>query len=213
MNRYAAEFTGTFMLVFIGCGAAAVNSMTQGPGHIGVCIAFGLTVTAVIYSLGNVSGAHINPAVTTAFLISGKLKAKEFLPYVLSQFTGAAVAGFALRFIFPEAESLGVTLPSGDWYRIFILEVIISMILMLIILNIAHGYKEEGIMAGAAIGGYIIAAAIFAGPVSGGSMNPARSFGPAVASLNFEHLWIYLTAPVIGTSAAVPAWRFLQKVK
>lgn len=210
-NRLFAEAAGTFGLVFCGCGAIVVNELYGGQlGHFGVSAVFGLIVMAMIYSFGNISGAHINPAVTIGFAVAGRLRRADVLPYIGSQLAGALVAAIALRFLFPEHTDLGATLPSGSLVQAFTLEVLLSFLLMLVILNVSTGHMEKGIMAGAAIGATVGLAALFGGPVTGASMNPARSLGPAVASLEFASLWLYLVAPVVGTTLAAPTCRYIQ---
>lgn len=205
-----AEITGTFLLVFAGCGAAVVNDLYGGAlGHLGISTVFGLVVMAVIYSLGSVSGAHINPAVTIGFWVAGRLDAKLIPQYIGAQIVGAVAAGLLLRILFPEHTTLGGTLPAIDIPRAFLLEVVISFSLMMIILNVSTGELEKGIMAGAAVGGMVALLALFAGPVTGASMNPARSIGPAVAAGNLTSLWIYILAPVVGMCLATPFCRLM----
>lgn len=211
VNVFLAEALGTFALVFAGCGAIVVDGLYGGVlGHLGVCAVFGLVVTVMIYAVGNISGAHINPAVSIAFFIAGRLNGRLLLPYIGSQLAGALIAAALLRFLFPEHTSLGATLPSGSTTQSFVLEVVISFLLMFVILNVSTGHMEKGIMAGVAVGATVALAALFAGPVSGASMNPARSLGPALVSGQLESLWIYLTAPVLGTILAYPTCRWVQ---
>ena len=209
-NIILAEFIGTFALVFFGCGAVAVSSSHGGvPGHTGISLVFGLTVMAMIYSTGNISGAHINPAVTLGFLFAGRLRGKTVLPYVISQLAGSLAAAYLLKILFGGSD-LGVTLPTGSVLQAFIMETVLSFLLMCVILNVSSGHKEKGIMAGAAIGGTVALMALMGGPVSGASMNPARSFGPALASGIYQHLWIYILAPVLGMLMASPTCRWIQ---
>jgi aquaporin Z len=168
---------------------------------------------AVIYSVGNVSGAHINPAVTLGFVFAGRLKAKEAIPYVISQMLGAIIAAGVLRFLFPGHESLGSTLPGVSLLRSFVMEVLLSFILMFVVLNVSTGHMEKGIMAGVAVGGTVALAALMGGPMTGASMNPARSLGPALISGNLSSVWIYLTAPVVGAFLAHPFCRWIQGKK
>ncbi|MCA8910447.1 MAG: aquaporin [Planctomycetes bacterium] len=205
MRRAAAEFFGTFAMVFVGTGAMVVNDVLGGVvGHVGISLAFGLVVMAMIYSLGEVSGAHINPAVTLAFWAAKRFKSGEVAPYLAAQFGGAIAASFLLLLMFGNHANMGATLPHDTVQQAFIMEVVITAILMFVILGVSTGSRESGIMAGAAVGGTVAMASLFAGPVCGASMNPARSLGPALASGNLQHLWIYLTAPVIGALLAVP---------
>lgn len=210
-NRYVAECIGTFALVFAGCAAIVVDDSFGGVlGHLGVSIVFGLVVMAMIYSFGNISGAHINPAVTVAFVIAGRLDKKVALPYIGSQLAGAAAAALLLRLLFPMHETLGATLPSGTLTQAFAMEVVLSFLLMLVILNVSAGHMEKGIMAGVAVGGTVALEAMIGGPVSGGSMNPARSLGPALVSGQIGTLWLYVAAPLIGMALACPTCRLIQ---
>ena len=210
MKKFAAEFLGTFGLVFCGTGAMIIDQQTGGViSHSGVAITFGLIVMTMIYSLGNISGCHINPAVTIAFTIAGKFKINQVLPYIISQIAGAFMASILLKYLFPLSQSLGATIPSGSLSQSFILEIFLSFFLMLVIMNVSTGSKEQGMFAGLAIGALVLLEAMFAGPVSGASMNPARSLAPAIVSGNTEHLWIYIVAPIAGCIAAVPVSNFL----
>ena len=210
-NRYIAEALGTFALVFAGCGAIVIDALYGGQiGHPGISLTFGLVVMAVIYAVGNISGAHINPAVTLAFTVSGRMDKRHVPPYLVAQFTGGIVAAVFLWLLFPAHETLGATLPAAETWRVFLLEVVLSFFLMFVILNVSTGHKETGIMAGVAIGGTVALGAMFAGPVTGASMNPARSLGPALVSGQLGSVWIYLTAPVLGMMLAVPTCRWVQ---
>jgi len=210
MKKYAAELTGTYILVFCGTGAMVIDQQTGGGvSHVGVAITWGLTVMSLIYGLGKVSGCHINPAVSIAFALSGRFKA-QFLPgYIVSQVTGALMASFTLKFLFPGNSLLGATIPVGTEMQSFILELLLTFFLMLVIMNVAHGSKEQGQFAGIAIGGVIGLEAMFAGPICGASMNPARSIAPAIVSGHLEHLWLYVVAPTGGAALAIPVWKYL----
>lgn len=211
MNRYVAELIGTFALVFCGTGAIVINEQTNGAvSHVGIAITFGLIVMAMIYSLGNISGAHLNPAVTIAFTFAGRFKLKQVFPYITSQLAGAFLASITLKYLFPSNETLGATLPAGTEMQSFILEFILTFFLMLVIINVATGSKEQGMFAGLAIGSTVLLEAMFAGPVSGASMNPVRSISPAIVSGHLEHLWIYIVAPIAGASFAIPVFRILH---
>ena len=214
-SQYAAEAIGTFILVFTGTGAIVLNDISDGQlTPLGIGLVFGLVVMALVYALGDVSGAHINPAVTLGFWASGQFTAKQVAPFILSQCAGALLASLLLRALFGNHANMGATLPREDlFYQCLILEFILTFILMFVILNVATGAKEKGVVAGMAIGGVIALEATFAGPISGASMNPARSLGPAVASMNFSALWIYLLGPALGALLAVPAWRWVRLAK
>jgi aquaporin NIP len=211
MKKLVAEFIGTFALVFAGTGAIIINDISGGSiTHVGIALTFGLVVLAMIYTIGDVSGAHLNPAVTSAFWLSGRFSGQQVLPYILAQCLGAIVASGMLHFLFPIHATLGATLPAGSDMQSFALELILTLILMFVILNVSAGAKEKGVTAGIAIGAVIGLEAMFAGPICGASMNPVRSLAPAVVAGHLEHLWIYLTAPVIGACLAVFACRGCQ---
>src|ERR1700733_3401385 len=210
MRNYIAEFIGTFALVFCGTGAIIINQQFGGAvTHMGVSITFGLIVMSMIYGLGDISGAHLNPAVSIAFVIKGDFPVRQLSGYMLSQLTGALAASFVLKLLFQQNKFLGATVPAGTDLQSFVLEMIMSFFLMLVIINVAEGSKEKGMFAGLAIGAVVGLEAMFGGPVSGASMNPARSIAPALASGHMQHLWIYVVAPVAGTAAAVPVCNYL----
>jgi len=212
MRNYLAEALGTFAIVFCGTGAIIINAMSDGAiSHAGIAITFGLIVMSMIYALGNISGAHFNPAVTIAFYFSGRFPAKEILPYILAQIIGALIGSGVLRFLFPEDTTYcGATLPAGSDMQSFVMEFILTFLLMLTIIHVAHGSKEQGMIAGLAIGSVVLLEAMFAGPVCGASMNPARSLSPALVSGNLQSLWLYLLAPVLGAVSAVFVWKLLH---
>lgn len=212
MRKLTAELFGTFALVFAGTGAIVIDDVSGGTvSHVGIAFTFGLIVLAMIYAIGDVSGCHLNPAVTLGFFASRRFEGRLVLPYIASQCFGAIIASATLRLLFPVHSMLGATLPAGDVLQSFALEFILTLILMFVILSVSTGSKEKGILAGVAIGSVIALEALFAGPISGASMNPARSLAPALVSLRFEALWIYLTAPVLGASVSVLACRCVQE--
>jgi len=214
MRNYVAELIGTFGLVFCGTGAIIINQQYGGAiTHPGIAITFGLIVMSMIYSLGGISGAHLNPAVSIAFTLASRFPASRLPGYIISQVTGALLASFALKWLFPASQLLGATLPSGAASQSFVMELILTFFLMLVIINVAIGSKEQGMFAGVAIGATVALEAMFAGPVCGASMNPARSLAPALASGHLESLWIYLIAPVVGAALAIPVWKYLNKGK
>jgi aquaporin Z len=168
-----------------------------------VALTFGLIVLAMVYAVGDVSGAHLNPAVTVGFTVAGRFPLRSVGPYIAAQCAGALLASSALWFLFPQSTTLGATLPAGPALQSFVLEVILTLFLMFVALSVATGAKERGLMAGVAVGSVVALEALFAGPVSGASMNPARSLAPAVVLGTLEHLWVYLSAPVAGALCAV----------
>jgi aquaporin NIP len=205
MKKLLAECLGTFTLVFAGTGAIVINQVSGGDiTHSGIAIVFGLVVLAMIHTFGDVSGAHLNPAVTTAFAAAGRFAWREVPGYISAQLVGALAASALLWVLFPQATTLGATLPAGPPMQSFVLEIVLTAVLMLTILSVSTGAKEKGITAGIAISGVIALEAMFAGPICGASMNPARSLAPALVSGNFTHLWIYLAAPMIGALIAIP---------
>jgi len=212
MRRLAAEGLGTFALVFAGTGAIVINDVSGGTvTHVGIALTFGLIVLAMIYAVGDVSGAHLNPAVTLGFLAARRFEGRWVAPYVVSQCAGAMLASLALRLLFPMNLTLGATTPSGGALQSFVLEALLTFLLMFVILSVSTGSKEKGILAGVAVGSVIALEALFAGPISGASMNPARSLAPALVSLRLEGLWLYLTAPALGACAGVLACRCVQE--
>jgi aquaporin Z len=203
---------GTFCLVFAGTGAVVINDVTGGTvSHVGVALTFGLVVLAMVYALGDVSGCHLNPAVTLGFFLAGRFERRAVLPYVVSQCAGAVLASLTLRLMFPTSATLGATLPAGGVFQSFVLEVILTLILMFVILSVSTGSKEKGVLAGVAVGSVVALEALFAGPISGASMNPARSLAPAVVSLRLDALWVYLVAPVLGACVSVLVCRCAQE--
>ena len=211
MKKYLAEFLGTFILVFFGTGSVIVNEQYNGAlGLVGISLTFGIIIIAIIYSLGSISGAYINPAVTIALWFGKLIDRKEALLYVLAQFFGAIIASLLLKFIFPNNLGLGATNPSGSIMQTAIIETICTFILMLTILgSTKSGTKETKAFAGLVIGLLVTGLIFFAGPISGGSFNPARSFAPALISRNFSYIWIYLTTPVFGGILAIFIWNLV----
>lgn len=210
-KRFSAELIGTFCLVFAGTGAIIINDVSGGTvTHVGVSLTFGLVVMAMIYAVGDVSGAHLNPAVTLGFWIARRFPGKSVLPYMLFQVGGALAASGVLRLMFLSHTNLGATIPAGAAGQSFVLEVILTAMLMFVILAVSSGAKEKGLMAGIAVGGVIALEALFGGPISGASMNPARSLAPAVVSTQFTALWVYLLAPICGAALGVAACKLVH---
>ena len=210
-KKYAGEILGTFALVFMGTGAVVIDDVSHGAvTHVGVALTFGLVVMSLIYAIGDVSGAHINPAVTIGFWIARRLPGRCVPSYIACQATGALLASLLLRAIFGNRAFLGATIPAGSDLQSFVLEIVLTAFLMFVILNVSTGPKETGILAGIAIGGVIALEALFAGPICGASMNPIRSLAPALVSGHFTSLWVYLTAPILGAAIAVPCWRLTR---
>lgn len=210
-KNYIAEFIGTFSLIFCGTGAMTINEVTGGEvTHVGIAITWGLIVMGMIYAFGDISGAHFNPAVTIAFAYTKKFPWKEVPKYILVQCLAAIAASAVLLFLFPESEFYGATLPSVDPYKAFVLELLLTFFLMVVIINVSTGAKEIGVIAGIAIGGIVLLEAMFAGPITKASMNPARSLGPALISGHLEHLWLYIFAPIIGALLAVVSCKLVK---
>ncbi|AXT19742.1 MIP family channel protein [Flavobacteriaceae bacterium AU392] len=211
MKKYTAEFLGTFIMVFCGCGAMAINEITGGEiTHPGVAVTWGLVVMTMIYAFGEISGAHFNPAVTVSFAYAKKFEWKEVPKYIIFQFLGALAAALLLLYLFPESETLGTTIPSIEPLKAFIIELLLTFFLMVVIINVSTGSKEIGTQAAIAVGATILLEAMFAGPITKASMNPIRSLAPAIASGHYEHLWLYVTAPFIGAILAVVSCKFIK---
>lgn len=212
LKKTLAELIGTFGLVFCGTGAIVINDVSGGAvTHVGVAITFGLIVLAMIYTFGDRSGAHINPSVTLAFWLAKKMPSKEVVPYIVAQLIGAFLASFTLKLMFPSHELLGTTLPAATASQSFILELILTFFLMLTIMQVATGPKAKGDLAGIVIGSVVLLEALFAGPISGASMNPARSIAPAVVAGELSHLWVYIVAPTLGAFLAIGVWKLIKE--
>ncbi len=213
MKKGIAELIGTFALVFCGTGAIVMDQSSGGSvTHVGIAITFGLIILAMIYAIGDISGAHMNPAVSIAFLVAGRIKMVETIIYIIAQLAGAFLASLTLKLLFPQIENPGVTMPAGSDMQSFFLEIILTFFLMFVIMNVSTGAKEKGITAGIAVASVVGLEAMFAGPICGASMNPARSLAPAFVSANMNyiaHVWIYLTAPFIGAIVAVFVFKFI----
>ena len=199
-----AEFVGTFILVFVGISAIMVNEISGGVlGLLGIAAAFGLAVSTMIYSIGDISGAHINPAVTVAFWAAGRFPASRVGLYLIAQFLGGIIAAALALLFFGNVADLGTTQPSVGTIEALGLEIVLTFILMFVIISVVTGAKEKGIMAGLAIGGAVVLDIMFGGPTTGASMNPARSLGPALLSGNLQALWLYFVGPFVGALVAI----------
>ena len=207
-----AEFIGTFVLIFAGTGAVMVDRLSDGAiTHLGIGIVFGAVVTALIYSLSHISGAHFNPAVTLAFWSSGFFRRSLIIPYVLAQLLGAIAASGLLRICLGAVGNLGATLPrNGDWLQALILETILTFILMLVIFGSGLDRRAHAGFAGISIGLTVALEAICMGPITGASMNPVRSLAPALVGGNLQYQWVYWVAPILGAQLAVVVYRHLS---
>ncbi|MFK8183839.1 MAG: MIP/aquaporin family protein [Phormidesmis sp.] len=204
-SRELAEFVGTFTLVFAGTGAVMVDEVSGGAvTHLGISFVFGAVVAALIYALGHISDAHFNPAVTLAFWSSGFFRRRQVLPYIVAQSLGAVVASLLLRLALGDVANMGATVPlAGNWLQSFVLETVLTFILMLVILGSGLDRRAQTGFAGVAIGLTVGLEAAFMGPITGASMNPARSLGPALIGGIWAHHWLYWVAPILGAQLAV----------
>jgi MIP family channel proteins len=210
---YIAEGIGTFGLVFAGCGAIMINGLSGGQvSHLGVGLVFGLIVTVMIYAFGHISGAHFNPAVTLAFVLARHFPIKQLISYWFAQFAGAILAALCLRLLLGNVSSLGTTLPvgSGGAWQSFGLETILTFFLMVVIMAMATDTRAVGQAAALAIGATVALEAIFAGPICGASMNPARSLGPALISWTWTAQWVYVAGPLLGAGIGAYIYRWLR---
>jgi len=199
-------------MIFCGTGAMTINEVTGGDvTHVGIAMTWGLIVMAMIYAFGETSGAHFNPAVSIAFAYAKKFSWREVPKYILAQVLGAFAASLLLWFLFPSSEILGATIPTVDVWRAFVLEFLLTFFLMVVIINVSTGSKEIGAVAGIAIGAVVLLEAMFAGPITNASMNPARSIAPAFVSGNLQHLWMYIIAPILGALLAVVSCKMVKE--
>jgi len=205
-----AEAIGTFALVFAGCGAIMVDAKTGELGHVGVAITFGLVIMFGIYAVGHISGAHFNPSVTFAFALSRHFPWSRAVGYWAAQFVGAIAAAALLRASLGNIANVGATLPSGSQGQSFFWELVLTFFLMFVIMAVATDTRAVGEAAAIAVGGTVGLDAMFGGPISGASMNPARSTGPALVSGDLHALWLYIVAPICGATLAALAYQFLR---
>lgn len=206
----AAEAIGTFALVFAGCGAIMVDAKTGSLGHLGVALTFGLVIMAMIYAVGHVSGAHFNPAVTFAFALTRHFPWPRVFLYWGAQAAGALAAALLLRASLGDVARVGATLPAGSQGQSFLWESVLTFFLMFVIMAVATDTRAVGEAAAIAIGGTVGLDALFGGPISGASMNPARSLGPALVGGDLTALWLYLTAPLLGAALGAVAYQLVR---
>lgn len=211
LRRTGAEFIGTYALVTAGCGAIMVNAETGALGHIGIAFTFGLIIMVMIAATGHISGAHFNPAVTVAFALTRHFPWREVPVYAAGQTLAALLGALTLRVIIGDVAMIGATLPSGDVWQSFALEIVLSAFLMFVIISVATDTRAVGEVAAIAIGATVALDALWGGPISGASMNPARSLGPALVAGELGDIWIYLVAPVIGTTIGGFAYQLIRE--
>lgn len=211
MRKYVAEFLGTFTLVFAGCGAIVIDDVSEGKiTHVGVALTFGLVVTAMVYAVGDVSGAHLNPAVSAGLWLARRFPLASVAPYAASQLLGALAAAGLLRLLF-DHPTLGTTIPAGQTpWPALVLETACTAFLVFVILGFAEARPEKAALGGLVVGGVIAFEALFAGPISGASMNPARSLGPAIVSGRLADVWVYLAGPFLGAAIGVAARKGIE---
>jgi aquaporin NIP len=210
VRALAAEAIGTFALVFAGCGAIMVNAKTDALGHLGVAASFGLVIMVMIYAVGHISGAHFNPAVSLAFALTRHFPWPRLLAYWAAQITGAIAAAALLRASLGDVADIGATVPSGSDGQAFLWEVVLTFFLMFVIMAVATDTRAVGEAAALAIGGTVALDALFGGPITGASMNPARSLGPALIAPEFTALWVYLLAPLVGAAGGALTYEFVR---
>jgi MIP family channel proteins len=214
LPRYAGELIGTFVLVVVATGVVVANvAADRTITHVGVAIATGLVVTALIYALGHLTGAHFNPAVSLAFAVGRHFPVRDLIPYWLAQFIGAVIASVFVRYLWGDVANLGATLPGVSEGRALALEVFLTFLLMFVITAVATDTRAVGQAAALAIGSVVLLEVMFAGPASGASMNPARSFGPALVSGTWESQWIYYAGPLLGAVIGVLVYEFLRRAE
>jgi MIP family channel proteins len=210
LRALVAEAIGTFALVFAGCGAIMVDAKTHQLGHVGVAITFGLVIMFGIYAVGHISGAHFNPSVTLAFVLSRHFPWRRAVGYWGAQLAGAIAAAAVLRGSLGNVADVGATLPSGSQGQSFLWELVLTFFLMFVIMAVATDTRAVGEAAAIAVGGTVLFDAMFGGPISGASMNPARSAGPALVSGDLHALWLYIVAPICGAALAALAYQFVR---
>ncbi|HZT97347.1 MAG TPA: MIP family channel protein [Chloroflexota bacterium] len=210
-RRFLAEAAGTFVLVFAGCGSIVVDTISHGQvTHVGVSISFGLAIAVMIYAIGHISGAHMNPSVTLAFALTRHFPFKRVPIYWIAQISGATLGAVALRVLFGDVAQLGVTTPRISDVRALGFEIVLTFVLMLVVMAVATDDRAVGQAAAIAIGAAVLLDAMFGGPISGASMNPARSFGPALVANVWKHYWVYVLGPFVGAAAGAFAYELFR---
>lgn len=209
-RKFVAEAIGTFGLVFAGPGAIVINEETGALGHVGIAITFGLIIMTMIYATGHISGAHFNPAVTLAYAVTRHLPWSLVAGYWVAQLAGGIAASLFLRALFGNTAHLGATLPRGSDGQSFALEIALTFFLMFVIISVATDVRAVGQAAAIAIGGTVGLEAMFGGPISGASMNPARSLAPALVSWTWQSQWLYIVGPALGAVLGAVAYQFIR---
>ncbi len=210
-KKALAEGLGTFMIVFTGCGAVMISERFSGSiPSLAIPVIFGLTVAIMIYALGHISGAHFNPAVTLAFTIARHFPAHRVIPYLVAQFLGAVAAVWLLVAILPAGSGFGATIPNVPTFAAVVWEFVLTFLLMFVIISVATDTRAVGTMAGVAIGGAVTVSAFVGGPLTGASMNPARSFGPALWAGVLDTYWIYVVGPILGAVSAAVFYQWIR---
>lgn len=209
-HRIGAEVVGTYALVTAGCGAIVVNSLHGSVTHVGVAFTFGLIIMVMIAATGHLSGAHFNPAVTVAFALTRHFSWHDVPFYIGGQLLGATVGALTLRGLFGNVAQLGATVPSGSALQAFGLEVVLTAVLMFVIMAVATDTRAVGQLAALAIGGTVALDALWGGPISGASMNPARSLGPALVAGIWRDQWVYVLAPLLGAAIGAGIYQLLR---
>lgn len=211
LQRASAEAVGTFGLVFAGCGAIVIDAVSGGAiTHVGVALTFGLIITTMIYATGHISGAHFNPAVTLAFAATRHFPLALVPTYLAAQFGGALAASLVLRLLFGDVAHLGATLPAGGAGQSLALEAVLTFFLMFVIISVATDTRAVGQAAALAIGGTVGLEAMFAGPICGASMNPARSLAPALVSGTWTSQWLYVVGPIAGALLGAFVYQYIR---
>jgi MIP family channel proteins len=211
LGPYLAEMVGAFALVFAGCGAIVIDVTSHGQiTHVGIAVSFGLVIGVMVYATGHISGAHLNPAVTLAFALTRHFPIARVPLYWVSQLLGAFVAALVLRWLFGDVAHLGATLPAGSDAQSFGLEIVLTFFLMFVIMAVATDVRAVGQAAAIAIGGTVGLEALFAGPISGASMNPARSLAPALVSWTWTAQWLYVVGPIVGALLGAFAYQLIR---